>query len=168
MKRDIIKKMCIAALLMAVYTLMTSFVSIPTFITGIGNINLGDCVIAVACVILGLTYAPAVGALGGFLADLLSGYGAYAPVTLVAKAVMAVIICLMIRKKQTVLRYIAGIVLGGLAMVLCYFIYEWALYGIAVAATNSPFNLLQIAVNGIVALAIYPLSHKFTVVKREN
>ena len=168
MKRDLIKKLCITALFMAVYTLVTAFVSIPTFITGIGNINLGDCVIAVACVFLGLGYSTAVGALGGFIADLLSGYAAYAPVTLVAKAVFAVTVGMMMRKKQTLPRCAVGIALGGIAASACYFFYEWALYGVAVAAANCPFNLLQVALNGVVALAVYPIAHKFSVIKREH
>ncbi|UKI18870.1 MAG: hypothetical protein L6V89_07025 [Oscillospiraceae bacterium] len=45
-------------------------------------------------------------------------------------------------------------------MVLCYFLYEWLLYGIAVAGTNVLFNLIQLALNAVVALALYPLLKK--------
>ncbi|MDD6203806.1 MAG: ECF transporter S component [Firmicutes bacterium] len=160
MNRLMLKKLCVAAVLLAACTLMTAFLSVPTFITGIGNINLGDCVTFAACMLLGLWYAPAVGALGGMLADLLSGYAVYAPVTFVAKGVMALLMCLMIKRRNSFARCVIGVLLGGAAMVGCYFVYELILYGFAVAGANVLFNAVQVAVNGALALAVYPVIKK--------
>ena len=56
MNRTSLRRLCIAALLCAACTLMTAFLSVPTFITTVGNINLGDCVTLCACLLLGLWY----------------------------------------------------------------------------------------------------------------
>ena len=52
MDRLMLKKLCVAAVLLAACTLMTAFLSVPTFITGIGNINLGDCVVLLGAFLL--------------------------------------------------------------------------------------------------------------------
>ena len=132
MNRTSLRRLCIAALLCAACTLMTAFLSVPTFITTVGNINLGDCVTLCACLLLGLWYGPAVGALGGALADLLSGYTVYAPATLAAKFLMGLIACLILRPRKNAgfpgfWRSVLALLAGGVAMVLCYFLYEWLL-----------------------------------------
>ena len=73
MNRTSLRRLCIAALLCAACTLMTAFLSVPTFITTVGNINLGDCVNLCACLLLGMWYGPAVGAGGGGHADRQTG-----------------------------------------------------------------------------------------------
>lgn len=156
-----LQKLCVAAVLLAACVLITAFVSIPTPI--VGNINLGDCITFVACMLLGTAYAPFVGAFGGLTADLLSGYAAYAPVTLVAKGVMALLCCLILgRGKRNLGRSALGMVVGGIGMIACYFVFEWAAYGVAPAAANLLFNTVQVAINTMVALAVYPLIKKIT------
>lgn len=165
MKRDMLKRMCVTALLTAICVLVTAFVSLPLAVTG--NINMGDCITMVACMLLGLWYAPAVGAMGGFIADLISGYAAYAPVTLVAKLALALVMCLFCRKRLSLARCALGIALGGIAMTACYFVYELLLYGLPVAAANALFCMLQAGINGVAALALYPLVKKVKSLKRE-
>lgn len=166
MSRELIKKMCTAAVLTALCALATTFLYIPT--GSIGNVNLGDCITFAACIILGLWYGPAVGALGGCIADLLNGYAVYAPVTFVAKAVMGIILCVVLGKKYNFLKAVLGMVLGGAAMVACYFIYEWILYGFAAAIPNVAFNFVQTGVNAVLVMALYPLIKKVSVVRREH
>lgn len=165
MKREFLRKMCAAAVLTAVCTLVTAFVSIPLAVTG--NINMGDCVTMLACMLLGLWYAPAVGALGGFIADIISGYAVYAPITLLAKLALALVMCLFCRKRISIPRCALGIVLGGIAMTACYFVFELLLYGLPVAAVNVPFCMLQAGINGVVAIALYPLVKKVKSLKKE-
>ncbi len=158
MRSNTIKKLCLTGVLIAICVLVTAYVSIPLAVTG--NINMGDCVIMVSCMLMGLWYAPAVGAISGTIADLISGYAAYAPVTFIAKFLLATLFCVMCRKKVNIFNCILGIVIGGIAMVGCYFLYELLLYGAPVSALNVPFNLLQVGVNGIVALLLYPVVNK--------
>ncbi|MBR3750812.1 MAG: ECF transporter S component [Clostridia bacterium] len=161
-----IKKMCIAAILTALCTLATTFISIPTGM--VGNINLGDCICFAACMLLGLWYGPAVGALGGGIADLLSGYAVYCPVTVVAKGLMGIVLCVIMGKKYSFLRAVLGMVLGGACMVLCYFFYEWALYGFAAALPNVAFNFVQTGINAVLVAALYPIIKKTSKVRREH
>lgn len=78
---------------------------------------------------------------------------------------MGLIACLILRPRKNAgfpgfWRSVLALLAGGVAMVLCYFLYEWLLYGIAVAGTNVLFNLIQLALNAVVALALYPLLKK--------
>ena len=55
-----------------------------------GYINLGDCIVLLAGWMLSPIYGLLAAGLGSALADILSGYVAYAPMTFVIKALMAV------------------------------------------------------------------------------
>ena len=73
---------------------------------------------------------------------------------------MALLMCLMIKRRNSFARCVIGVLLGGAAMVGCYFVYELILYGFAVAGANVLFNAVQVAVNGALALAVYPVIKK--------
>lgn len=54
-----------------------------------GYLNLGDAVVILGAWLLGPGYGAIAGGIGPAMADLLSGYAAYVPATLVIKALMA-------------------------------------------------------------------------------
>ena len=92
------------------------------------------------------------GGIGSMLADLLLGYGHYAPGTLIIKGAMALVAALIFKafRKNT-----AGALVGGVAaevvMVAGYFGYAALLLGKGIgAAASIPGNLVQGAV-GLVA-----------------
>ena len=54
-------------------------------------VNLGDCFVLLSGWLLGPWWGAAAGGIGSMLADLLLGYGHYAPGTLVIKGLMALV-----------------------------------------------------------------------------
>ena len=80
-------RIVIAAMFAAMVAVMTAFVKIPT--TG-GYVHLGDSMIYLAASFLPLPYAVAAAAIGGGIADLITGYVDVAVYTVIIKAINAV------------------------------------------------------------------------------
>ena len=87
MKHDKLIKLILAALFAALTCVATSVIHVPIPATN-GYINLGDGMVLLGAFLLGPVYGAAAGGLGSMLADLLLGYAAYAPGTLIIKAAM--------------------------------------------------------------------------------
>ena len=78
------------AAMIALICVLTMAVRIPTPTKG--YLNLGDCAVLLSGWLLGPVYGAIAGGVGSALADLLAGYPAYVPGTLLIKALMALII----------------------------------------------------------------------------
>ena len=83
MKNKKLIKIVTAAMFAALVTGLTFFPKIP--IPGGGYVHLGDTMIYIAA-----SFAMASAAIGGGLADILSGYTSYAPFTIIVKALLTV------------------------------------------------------------------------------
>ena len=145
-----IRTMVTAAVLAALSCVATMVVQIPSPMNGF--VNLGDCFVLLSGWLLGPWWGAAAGGIGSMLADLLLGYGHYAPGTLIIKGAMALVAALVFKafRKNT-----AGALIGGVAaevvMVAGYFGYAALLLGKGIgAAASVPGNLVQGAV-GLVA-----------------
>lgn len=151
MKKKIsVRELVTAAMMAALVTVLTMFISIK--IPGIngGYIHLGDSMIYAAAYLLGGPWGAVIGGLGSMLADLFAGYASYAPATLVIKAAMGFLVgAVSARYAGKALPRIVASVGAGLLMTVGYFVYELALYGYAAAAAGIAFNLLQ-AVGGVI------------------
>ena len=150
MRGATIKKLVLAALMAALTYVATSIVQIPSPMQG--YVNLGDCFVLLSGWLLGPWWGAAAGGIGSMLADLVLGYGHYAPGTLIIKGAMALVAALVFKafRKNT-----AGALIGGVAaevvMVVGYFGYAALLLGKGIgAAASVPGNLVQGAV-GLVA-----------------
>ena len=114
-----------------------------------GYMNLGDAVVLIGAFLLGPLYGAIAGGIGPALADLLAGYTAYVPATLVIKAVMGVLAGLLYRaigKKWNGLGLLVCAVVGELPMVVGYWLYDGILMNsLAGAAVGIPSNLVQAA-----------------------
>ncbi len=88
MKNKKLIKIVTAAMFAALVTGLTFFPKIP--IPGGGYVHLGDTMIYIAASFLPLPFAMASAAIGGGLADILSGYTSYAPFTIIVKALLTV------------------------------------------------------------------------------
>lgn len=159
-----VKKLCVCAVLMALTVCATAFLSFPVPNMQGAYVHPGDIIIFLAVILIG-PYAAAVGGLGGFIADFIVGAGVYAPVTLVIKALMALVCFLIVRgKTDSFLRCLLGMAAGAAVMVAGYFVYEWILTGqLAAAAASSLFNLLQAVVGVIPAWLIAPAVKKLRI-----
>ncbi len=143
------------ALLAALCCVATMVIPIPTP-TG-GYLNAGDIVVVLSAMLAGPFYGAAAAGVGSVLADLFAGYVVYAPGTLIAKGLAAMVIGLIWRSgRQNLPAAIFAGVCGELVMALVYFLYESLCLGFGwAAAAEIPGNLLQGAVGIVGGLALY-------------
>ena len=81
------RKIVIASLMAALTCVATMVIHIPSPTQG--YLNLGDCMVLCCGWMLNPFYGFCAAGIGSGLADLLSGYGLYAPATLLIKGLMA-------------------------------------------------------------------------------
>lgn len=150
------KSMVFAALFAALACVATMSLHIPTPGTS-GYIHPGDAIVVLAGILLGPVYGGLAAGLGSALADLLSGYMVYVPITFVVKAVIA-IVCYFVYQK--VLKKVDNIIVKGIitgcfstALVAAgYCFFEFFIYGNG-AFASIPANLIQ-GVSGLVLSTI--------------
>lgn len=146
------QKIVMAALLAALTCVATMIIKIPSPLKG--YLNFGDCVVLISGWLLSPLYGFLAAGLGSGLADLISGYGVYVPITFVIKGVMA--LCAfygfkVLENKTGNLpaRIISGIV-AEIVMILGYYVFEGILYGFGASLVNIPANAIQ----GVAGLVI--------------
>jgi uncharacterized repeat protein (TIGR04002 family) len=136
--------LALAALFTALIFIATAY--LPRIPIGSGGyIHLGDAVIYLAASLLPRRLAMAAGALGGALADVLSGFPLWAPFTLILKAALVPFFTDLPEKilcKRNVAALFAAfpVTVGG------YYAAEWVLTGSrAVPLASVPYNAIQAA-----------------------
>lgn len=158
--RSLIKKITILSLLSALVTVATMIIQIPI---PSGYIHAGDTIIIFASVFFGPFYGAAAAGIGSMLADLLSGYAAWALPTLIVKSIMAYIIGKIayqgIEPKFN-LRTYSGIFAGVTWMVFGYYLLGGLLVdSFEIALASIPFNIIQ-GIGGIILFIPIGLSLK--------
>lgn len=150
-------KLVIAAMFASLVCVATMVIKIPTPTNG--YVNLGDCIVLLSGWLLGPVYGIAAAAVGSMLADLFSGYPAYAAATFVIKGVVALIAWLIFgRKGKGAVLAVISAVLAEVFMALAYFLFEWLLMGQGLAAAvGIPANLVQGLVGAVLALLLLKL-----------
>ncbi len=152
--------------LAALFTAMTVVLSMSVFSIPVpgGHLYFCDAVINVAAVLLDPVSAFAVGGIGSFLGDMLF-YPAPMFVSLVTHGLQAVIVSLLSRRvlpRRPALACSLSIALGEVVMVAGYTLGRAFVYAtIEVSLIKLPFEILQGAFGGVVAMALlYPLGLK--------
>lgn len=153
-------KLVMTALMIGVIIVSIMFIRIPIPGTQ-GYVHLGDAMIFLSVLVLGVKYGAAAAAIGGALGDIMGGVPIWAPWTFVIKGVMALILglCLVaaMKKKQVKIAGIGimelvGMVLAGIFMVIGYYIAEAVIVGNwAAPMLGVPWNIGQFVVGIIVA-----------------
>ena len=137
-------------MLIALTTVGTMLVQIPAIVAH-GYINFGDTFLMLAGLLLGPLAGLTAGALGSSLADVLTGYVYYAPITFVVKGLEG-FLCGFIYKKMKNKYSLVPTLSSGILMAAGYFIAEWVfLYGLGGAAADIVGNLIQGIVNALLA-----------------
>lgn len=161
------KKLTLTALFAAMVCVATYLIKVPTPAVG-GYIHLGDAFVILSGIILGpIGFLPA--AVGSALADLISGYALYIPITFVVKGLIGFLVGIIWKKDiQKNYHYIVRCILCGILstviMVIGYLCFEIFLYGKA-AFLNIPLNLIQ-GISGIVISTLsLPLVFKIFKIK---
>lgn len=144
----------IMAIMTAVVAVLTFAVQIPIPATG-GYIHLGDAGVYFAAIAFGPVVGMVGGGLGTALADILSGYAAWAPLTLVAHGLQG-LIAGYFGKGKGLTHMLVGWGLGSLALIATYFLGEWFLYGLGYggALAEVGANFIQEVVGGLIGIPL--------------
>src|SRR3990172_3578404 len=130
------RTIAVMAVCIAIVAVLVAVVPVPIPATG-GFTHPG----AVAELFVAMAFGPVVGGvaagLGAAIADLVLGYGSFAPLTLIAHGSLGVLAGWLGWKKGWG-GMIVGWVVGGLALVAVYFIGEATLYGFLAARPAPP------------------------------
>jgi uncharacterized membrane protein len=142
-------ELVLTAMFMCLIILAQTFFRLPIPGTS-GYVHLADAVIYLAVMYLGHRKGALAAALGSAMGDLLAGYAAWIPWTLVVKGGMALIFGLCMEKHPH--GRLLGMILGGVFMTVGYFVAETVMYGNPITATlGIPWNIAQFCVGIIVA-----------------
>jgi uncharacterized membrane protein len=133
------KRIAYGALASALIMVATAVIKVPGPIAG--YYHLGDGVLFVMAILLGSGTGALAGGIGSALADLLAGYGIYAPVTFVIKACMGFVAGRF--AKGGIWRRILVFMLCEAIMVGGYFGFEVVLIGFKAATGNILLNMIQ-------------------------
>ncbi len=142
-----IKYLVTAALFAALVTVCTKFTSIPLF-GGVGYVHVGDTFVYLAAAFLPMPYPIFAAAIGGLLADILSGYAVYALPTAIIKGLMALAIA-------TQKKYV-GLISAWVILVAGYYITELIIYrSFVVPLPGLLWNSVQALVSSVCFLFLY-------------
>lgn len=152
-----IKLLAVSGLFAALIYVVTAYIHIPT---GVGYTHPGDGLIYLAASILPLPYAVAASAIGGALADGLTGFAIWMPATIVIKAVTA----LFFSNKQEKIICVRNIIAIIPSLILCvvgYSLYEGIVMSdsiskaaIAAAFGQTPFYCVQVGISTVLFVAL--------------
>ena len=173
-----IGEMAYISLVAAITCIATMVIRVPS-LTGFTHI--GDSMIFIGVILLGKKNGAMAGALGMFLADLLSGYLVWAPFTLIIKAVMALIVGLIAYRKdyegKNVFNNFIAFAAGGSFMVIAYLFFGVFIARITVAAADTlgkgliislkdvPGNIMQAALGIAIAIPVTILLNRANIKK---
>lgn len=162
MRRPDARTLTLVSLMIALTTIATIVIQIPIPAVH-GYFNLGDAILLTSSLLFGQLAGALTGGLGSMLADLLTGYAHYAPVTLIVKGLAGWLAAFLFKKTRRPLPSALG---GGILMAAGYFLYETVLYGAAVALTSFGINLIQGILGALMAYFLYKTMHASGVVGR--
>jgi uncharacterized membrane protein len=142
MAQNKVKKIVYGAFMIALVTIGTMVIQIPTPATK-GYINVGDSFIFLSSALFGSLMGFIAGGIGSALADLLSGYAYWAPWTFIIKGIEGLIVGLMYKKYTNEYLKVVSLIIGALWMVLGYYIAGGIMYGFKTSLVDVPSNLVQ-------------------------
>lgn len=155
-----VKFITITALAVALTYVFTAFVNIRLPIAANGGlIHLGNVPLFIFAIIFGKKTGAIAGGIGMGLFDLLSGWTAWAPFTLVIVGIMGFCVGAVTEKRKGYGFSIAAMILALFVKILGYYIAEGFIYGNWIApAASIPGNVIQVVTAiMIVMIVIVPL-----------
>ena len=148
------------AIMTALATIMTLIIQIPYPGTS-GYFNFGDTMVMLGGLLLGPVGGFFAGGVGSALADLISGYTVYVPITFIAKGLEGMAVGFFSFKVKGNIRLskwdIVGVLVGAVFMLTGYFVAQVILFELPYAIGELvAVNLPQVAIGGAAALIIGP------------
>lgn len=156
----------ICALFIALTYVATWLINIRLPLMGSGGlIHLGNVPLFMAAMLFGKKTGALAGGIGMGLFDLMSGWTAWAPFTVVIVGSMGFVVGLMAEKKPfktPMVNNVISIVMALIIKVAGYYFAEVILYGNwAVPLGSIPGNILQVGVAGIIVLTFIEYLRKY-------
>jgi uncharacterized membrane protein len=143
----------LVALLIALTTVFTLLVRIPT--PARGYANLSDVAITFSALLFGPWVGAVAGGVGTALADLFGGYPFFAPLSLLAHGVEGLLIGWLGWRRRSLGALILAWLAGTAAMVGIYLVGEGLFYtGWALALAEVPMNLVQGILGAVVGIPL--------------
>ena len=165
-KNNKVKRVCITGLMAALVCVATAFIKMPTGINS-GYLHFGDSMIYLAGCLLG-PWASLAAAIGGALADVISGAPQWAPATAVIKALNAVpfiLVCRNTNHKIITKWTVPMTIVSGLITIGGYLLAEGVMYSFPTAITSVPFSCIQAVGSAIVVIIVGAVLDKIKIQK---
>jgi energy-coupling factor transport system substrate-specific component len=147
------------ARVVAMAGIMIAFVFVMTYVPKIsigaaGYIHLGDAAIYAASFLFGPVVGLVSAAVGPTLADLVAGYGSFAPGTLIIHGLQG-LAAAWIGWRRGVSRQVVAAFVGGVIVLVGYFLYQWLVLrqGLGAAAEAVPLTIVQVVAGGVLGIA---------------
>ena len=158
------RELAASAIMAAMVAVATLLIQIPIPATH-GFFNFGDSMIMDAA----LTFGPVVGAiaggLGSALGDFLGGWYIWVPFTLIIKGFEGFLtgwVLSILGEEKRNLHLIIAWMVGGVEMVIGYFIVQTYMYGFGAALVELPINFVQMLVGGIIGIPLAAALNRIT------
>lgn len=144
--------------LTALVTAVTMTLAVP-FPPTRGFFNLGDSMVFFSALTFGWRAGAICGGVGSAAADVLLGYGYFAPITLIAKGSEGFFAGLLGKTNGGKSWAVGlGVAVGGACMITTYFVGEVLYYGIGPAIAEIPVNITQAVLGGSIGVLVsYPV-----------
>lgn len=151
-----IQELVMTALFTALTYVFTAFINVRLPIAANGGlIHLGNVPLFIGAILFGWRLGMIAGGIGMALFDLLSGWTAWAPFTLVIVGLMGFSVGMITRKKKNMVRYIIALVVAWAIKIAGYYLAEAIIYKNLIApVTSIPGNCVQIGVAAVIVLIV--------------
>ncbi|MDI9206667.1 ECF transporter S component [Ligilactobacillus saerimneri] len=149
-----VKKITVVGVMTALNIVIARVFLIPVPMTK-GFLNLCDAGIVLIALLYGANYGGLVGALSGFLLDLLAGAPQYMLFSLVIHGFEGWVFGKVIEKEKTPGRLVLAVVLATVIVSCGYFACETFLFKFSTAIIGFPMNILQAIVGSLVGIVLY-------------
>jgi uncharacterized membrane protein len=153
--RGNIGALSVVAVMIAVVAVLTFAVQMPVPATG-GYMHFGDAGVFFTALAFGPWIGGIAGGVGCAIADIVSGYAIWAPLTLVAHGLQGVVTGILGYRKN-VAGMIVAWVAGALTLIAVYFFGEWFIYGLGYGGALAEIlpNMIQVAVGGVIGIPLF-------------
>ena len=147
-------KLALTAGLAATTTVATMLIQIPIPPTR-GYLNFGEILVFTSALLFGRFVGGLGGGIGSAMADIITGYGYFAPYTLIIKGLEG-FLAGAIRDGKSTRRDVLGWFAGAVAMVTGYLLTEaYAMgFGVPAALVEVPSNVIQVLSGAIIAIPL--------------
>lgn len=160
------QKITLCAIAAALTFLVTAFIPVKIPLFTQGYFNLGDSILITASLFVGGIYGGLAGGIGAALADIVLGFGVYAPATFIIKFLMGIAafytfkLTNKLASHLRVLAILSSALVAELIMVSGYFLFEVAIYGLATSIADILGNASQGFFNLIATTFIYEIINR--------